>query len=303
MLDFTSLPASKAVAINESLPFEENIDYTFTECIDEGFLYKELKARLSKLEVAVEVNEEELKDIQKKAAGFKIATEEREEIMLRCTWLENLYQVNSALPAVDSKAQAVKLRSSLQSVQTSPLKKELIERLFLLEKSFDDETTIVTFEEKLMNEAVKQADAVFVNLGVAGRKYIVSSAVEKHGEKVQLTHLNQLAAELEEKVEALTTMDQAVKLKTRLEKLPLMHFPNLSALEKQQISQLLMENRDWHSLAELQRKINRHLKNLILQKEEQIIAENTINTSNGDVAQTLNIGKEIQDFLRIKDSQ
>lgn len=259
MIDFSSLPSSEAELLNEINASTKGVRFTFTGSIDESNLYNDINKRLSILETSLEIDKEELNAIQQENDNFRASIEEKEEVMLRIDWLRRLYEVKEAIQSVETKEHAEQLRTKIASVQTCPMKNELLAKLDSLVKSLPSEQTEqpqLSPEQELMEKAIVEAGDAFINLGRAGREYVINDLLKKLGGDVPVASIQEAVSALEEQVARLAGIDDVEELQTQLETLPLSNYSRLSSERKQTVAEKLIENRQWKGLASLDRLIH-----------------------------------------------
>ncbi len=259
MIDISSLPSSKAELLNEINASTKGVRFTYTESVDERNLYSNLNKRLTILETSLEIDKKELNAIQQESDSFRVSIEEKEEVLLRIDWLHRLYEVNEAIQSVDTKETVEQLRRKITSVQTCPLKNELMATLESLAQSLPSEQTEqsqLSPEQELMEKAVEEAGDAFINLGRAGREYVVTKVIEEFGKDVPVASIQEAVTALECQVDSLAEIDDTQALQAQLEALPLSNYSRLSTERKQMVAEQLIENKQWKGLASLDRLIH-----------------------------------------------
>ena len=297
MFDYSILPASSAEEIIEPLLINGDIKYSFMESTNEGKLYEDLNERLTILEVSLTIDIEALHAIIEDTKGFRLLIGEKEEVLIRTSWLERLKQVQQELVDVQTKGDAQKLMGLISTCQTSPLKSQLVSQLDQLSKSLpskESESVQITDAEILMEKAVEEAGDTFINLGTAGRASVITDVLKQFGEKSTVEAVQKHTTALEQRVEALTSTTEANELIKQLDSLPIPFFDALPAERKARIAETLIENNKWSGLASLNRMIA-HLDKAITNEEQQREeSKNTLLTSGGKAALTLDI-KNVED--------
>lgn len=274
MIDFSSLPSSEAELLNEINASTKGVRFTFTGSVDERNLYSNLNKRLSILETSLEIDKEELNAIQQESDSFRVSIEEKEEVLLRIDWLRRLYEVKEAIQSVETKEHAEQLRTKIASVQTCPMKNELLVKLDSLVKSLPSEQTEqpqLSPEQELMEKAIVEAGDAFINLGRAGREYVVTKVIEEFGGDVPVASIQEAVSALEEQVARLAGIDDVEELQTQLETLPLSNYSRLSSERKQMVADQLIENKQWKGLASLDRLIHQLDAKLSAAEEQEMM--------------------------------
>lgn len=274
MIDFSSLPSSEAEPLNEINVPTKGVRFTFTGSIDESNLYNDINKRLSILETSLEIDKEELNAIQQENDNFRVSIDEKEEVMLRIDWLRRLYEVKEVIQSVETKEHAEQLRRKITSVQTCPLKNELMATLESLAQSLPSEQTEqsqLSPEQELMEKAIVEAGDAFINLGRAGREYVVTKVIEEFGKDVPVASIQEAVSALEEQVARLAGIDDVEELQTQLETLPLSNYSRLSSERKQTVAEKLIENRQWKGLASLDRLIHQLDAKLSAAEEQEMM--------------------------------
>lgn len=297
MIDFSTLPFSEAKPVSEGATALEGVLFTFHENKDEHKIYNDLNKRLSVLEASLEVDKEELASIQQATGSFRIEFNTKEEVLLRVDWLSRLYEVKKVIKTIDTKEYAEQLRTKIASVQTCPMKSELMDELNSMVASLPSENTEHTQmlpEQELMEKAIEEAGEAFINLGKAGRDFIISDVLIQLGKKATIKAIQDQTQNLEQSVEALTGIKESRELVKQLESLPFPLFHALPIERKGKIVETLLEKNTWNGLASLDRMIAQLNKTLTKEEQEQEEARNTLLTSDAKVALTLNI-KSVED--------
>ncbi|WP_153730409.1 hypothetical protein [Sporosarcina obsidiansis] len=270
MIEYSNLPGSLATSVVEPV-VSEGFYYTVTASRDEAPFYQELNERLTKLETSIDVQIEELQAIEKASTELIFNVEAKGEVELRIDWLKRLFDVEDALPSVSTCTEAERLRATLSSVQTCPMKSELLIVLDSLATSLPDETETVSLSanDRVMEFAIEQAGDGFINLGRAGRERVVKDLLKRFGEDVPLAYIQEAVSEIEGQVVRLAEIEDAKTLQKQLETLPLPSYAGLSTERKQMVSEQLIQSRQWKGLASLSRLIHQLDAKLISTAEEQ----------------------------------
>lgn len=256
MINFMSFPGSSAVEVSKASVLDESLKYTSTIVVDEIGLYEDLNIRLMELEKALDIDVEALQSIIDDTSKMMIRWGEKNELLLRINWLERLLKVQQEINNVTTYKQADELRIYISSCQTSPLKKQLQERLDDLLEALPQESIEKTDIEQLMNFAIENVGDDFINLGKSGREEVINRLYTQFGVNVPVNKIQDEVTALEEKVARLVKVEDIQILRDQLETLPLSNYPRLSSERKQVVTEQLMESRQWKGLASLDRLIH-----------------------------------------------
>ncbi|ARD48832.1 hypothetical protein [Sporosarcina sp. P33] len=258
MFNTSALPGSIALPHSAEMPELKGLFYTAKDAKDETPMYQELNHRLMQLETSTELHEDELNEIEDKSLDLVVAIEAKEEVQLRIDWLKRLYDVKKSLPSVLTVAETERLRTALSSVQTCPLKSELLTELDRLAAALPAEVESPSLSEydRVMEFAIEQAGEGFINLGKAGREQVVQHLVAKFAEDVSVASIQKEVTKLEQQVDGLAEIDDVQALQDQLEALPLSNYFRLSSERKQMVAEQLIEKRKWKGLASLDRLIH-----------------------------------------------
>lgn len=273
MGNFTWLPGSIAVDSIDALLADKKFNYTSMAVSDEMALYNAINVRLIELEKALEIDTAVLQSIIEDTSKMMIQLDEKEELLLRINWLERLLKVEQEIDGVKTHRQANELHRYIFNCQTSPLKKQLQDRLEELLEILPQEVIEQTVTEKLMEFAIENAGNDFINLGKAGREDIVNRLFEQFGEDVPVKKIQDEVVALEERVARLTEINDVEELQAQLEVLPLSNYPSLSDERKQMVAEELIEFRQWKGLALLDRLIHQLDAKLNATEEKEMIQE------------------------------
>lgn len=268
MGDFTWLPGSIAVDSIDALLADKKFNYTSIAVSDEMALYNAINVRLIELEKALEIDTAVLQSIIEDTSKMMIQLDEKEELLLRINWLERLLKVEQEIDDVETYDQANELHRYIFNCQTSPLKKQLQDRLEELLATLPQEVIEKTDAEILMEKAIENAGDDFINLGKAGREHVINDLLEKFGEDVPVASIQEAVSALEHEVNALSEIEDVQGLQDQLETLPLSNYPRLSLERKQIVVEQLIENRQWKGLSSLDRLV-RQLDAKLSATEEQ----------------------------------
>lgn len=268
MGDFTWLPGSIAVDSIDALLADKKFNYTSMAVSDEMALYNAINVRLIELEKALEIDTAVLQSIIEDTSKMMIQLDEKEELFLRINWLERLLKVEQEIDDVETYDQANELHRYIFNCQTSPLKKQLQDRLEELLATLPQEVIEKTDAEILMEKAIENAGDDFINLGKAGREHVINDLLEKFGEDVPVASIQEAVSALEHEVNALSEIEDVQGLQDQLETLPLSNYPRLSLERKQIVVEQLIENRQWKGLSSLDRLV-RQLDAKLSATEEQ----------------------------------
>lgn len=286
MIDFTSLPSSKAEPFNGSSFLNRDFQFTFTESLDESKTYSVINQRLNELEASLSVDNGKLASLQQEVYSFRMTNDEKEEVLLRINWLRRLYEVEEKIQTVTTKEASVNLRETISSIHTCPLKNELITKLDSLVKTLPSEQKNqlqLSPEEELMKKAIEMGEDTFINLGKVGREHVIQTVVKQFGEKATVDEVQKAAVVLERKVKSLAGFSDPSVLIDLLEQLPLNNFIGLDSGRKEKIAVLLLELKEWNGLAALDRRILQLDRGITEAEQDAYERENTIKLQDGSV--------------------
>ncbi|TRM10709.1 hypothetical protein FH966_02690 [Lentibacillus cibarius] len=292
MIDYKSIPSSTAQQLNDATLFDDEFVFTYTGSIDEKKLYDDINKRLTGLETSLDRNKEELEAINHMTADFCVANDEKEEVLLRVGWLRRLYQVKEEIETVDTKQKTKSLRRLLSPVQTCPMKNQLMTKMDELEQSLPEEDDISSEpsnEQQLMEKAIEEAGDVFINLGKTGRDFVIAGVLEQFRGNANVDTVKESAIAIEQRVKALSDVNDQNEVIASLEQLPLKSFAGLKTDRKVVIANRLIESNKWNGLAAMDRQIAQLDRAITKEEKEKEEAENTVLTEDGKAALTLNI--------------
>ncbi|MED4455957.1 hypothetical protein [Metabacillus fastidiosus] len=232
--------------------------------------------------------------------SFKIASDEKEEVLLRIDWLDRLYKAKEKIKLINTREEAQFLRRLIASVQTCPMKTQLMAELDLLEqllpaKEMPSEKT--STGELLMEKTIEEAGEVFINLGKAGREHIVREVLNQYGDNADVEHIKELSTILERRVESLKEEKDRHQLAMSLEQLPIPLFSRLGDERKEIVINRLIENSKWNGLASLDRMIAQLDKVIIIEEE----MKNTVLIPGGMAIFTLDADKDENGIIQINE--
>lgn len=227
---------------------------------------------------------------------FQILLDEKEELMLRIDWLHRLYRIKEEVNQVHTIEKVKELRRTLSSVQTCPLKKQLLTELQSIENTFPEEKPHVTREGELMEKAITEIGADFINLGKAGREYVIKEVMKTNGEERTMEQIRNATTTLESNVTALKECHTKEELLSKLETLPLPSFSSLRGDRKEAIAERLLDNKTWNGLHSLER-IIQHLNRIIAKEEEE--KETITIEHNGKAAVSFCVDNEKNNVVKI----
>lgn len=297
MMNLSNLPASEAERVDKASLKLDGVYFTFVEANDERVLFSLINEKLMGLETSLDINRDELVSIKQAAEGFRMALEEKEEVALRLEWLDRLYEVKDIIPMVTSKESAEKLLRKISSAQTSPMKNKLVAELDGLINSLPSEQREPLKQSQkdiLMEKAIEEAGDAFINLGRTGRESVISEVFQQFGKKATIEAVQEHTENLEVRVKNLSVITGQTELIQQLNNLQMTSFSNLSIKRKEQIVERLLETGKWSGIAPLESfivQLDRLFKN---EEQQQLEAENTIITSDGEAAMTVHI-KHVED--------
>ena len=299
MIDFRLLPSSEAQQLNEFPIMNNEFEFTYIESIDEQKLYIDLNSRLILLERSLDMDKTELDAIDQLAEGFLAAIDEKEEVLLRIDWLRRLYKVNVEIKSIDSKEKAMRLRRLILSVQTCPMKKMLMDEIDILEYSLPKNSIEPSKEQNLMEKAVEEIGTDFINLGKAGREYVLADVTSQYGDKADVRNMKELTTAFENRVNDLKKIDELTEMVTYLDQLPLQLFSILEASIKEAIAIRLIETKKWNGFATLDRIISQYNKAIMAELKKKQEMEHTILTTDGKGAFTITIENDNLDMIKV----
>ncbi|MGJ9458136.1 hypothetical protein [Oceanobacillus sp. CF4.6] len=273
-MDFSTLPSSVATKeITEFPRTNEQYCVTYTEKIDEPKLYKELSNRLGILELSLEINNKELNDIESLVNDIHISIGLKGELLFRINWMNRLYLAKEKIAFIDSMDKAKEVKKLISAVQTCPLKTSLMKELDTLVKSLrvEDTTPEISLEQKLMMKSIQEAGSEFINLGKAGRDYVVAEVIDKYRNDATVAAVKENTTALEESIKELTNLKDKKVLLENLRELPLVNFPSVSTERLDIIHDQLIQSEPWNGLASLDRLIKQLDRNITHQ--ERVKAE------------------------------
>ncbi|MEJ9281587.1 hypothetical protein [Ureibacillus thermosphaericus] len=276
MLNTLTLPST--VATDEEIAVPSClVGVVSIEIQDEQKLYSDLSRKLLKLETSLDYSLDEVNEIKEEAEQILIAIDEKQELLMRCDWLITMWDVKNGINHFTSQEEVNAAYKKLIRVQTCPLKKELMNRLDALQKTFEKEETAFSPKELLLEKVFETGNKIFINLGTTGREAIIEEVLKGDG-KVETAIAK--AEELEASVEALRQYKTTKELKTALEKLPLKHYGNIPEEYEAEILQKLLAHPNWNGLFHLDCLILQYtiqVKQLHEPKQEEIQATLVVN--------------------------
>lgn len=255
MGDFTWLPGSIAVDSIDALLADKKFNYTSMAVSDEMALYNAINVRLIELEKALNIDLDVLQAIIEDTSQMVFRWDEKEELLLRINWLNRLYKVQQEIYEVTTHDRAKELHSHISPCQTSPLKKQLQDRLDDLLSTLPKEVIEKTAKEKLMEFAIEKVGDDFIDLGKAGREFMINDLLQKFSEDVPVASIQEAVSALERQVDSLVDIEDAQALQVQLEALPLSNYLRLSSERKQMVAEQLIESNQWKGLVSLDRLI------------------------------------------------
>lgn len=128
-----------------------------------------------------------------------------------------------------------------------------------------------TAKEKLMEFAIEKVGDDFINLGKAGREYVINDLLKKLGEVVPVESIQEAVSTLEHQVSSLAEINDVQELQVQLKTLPLSNYRLLSSERKQMIAEQLIESNQWKGLASLDRLIHQQDAKLSAAEEQDIV--------------------------------
>lgn len=234
--------ATLAQELNEQNSLEDHI-ITTKEAMDEASLYKKLSQQLIELETMTNYNVEQIQPIREMVEKMFVAMEEKSELLMRCDWLEVMKAVEQNIATHESLESVQAAKRQLARVQTCPLKTKLKAQLEQLESQFVTTETL-SAKEQLVEDIFATGNETFINLGTAGREYVLQQSPS-----VELAIAK--AEALEEQVQVAKKAMTAEELKAKLEELPLINLAKIPAMYEQEILEKVMAQPKWNGLFHL----------------------------------------------------
>ncbi|MCX8046567.1 MAG: hypothetical protein N3A70_06785 [Anoxybacillus gonensis] len=206
--------------------------------VDEQMRYNQIEKQLAELEGAMTCDEEKLASLQREISMLLQMDGEREELQLRVRWLQQLYNVAKEVEHVKTSKDIERLQAVLATLPPSPLKCGLEETLRQKYVKEQEEAT-----QRWLDDIIKRADSIFLNLGKEGREAIIKRLEGKQDLSLSsvLAYLREQAEQLEEQVRKLAFIQRIDLLVEALHELPFSNFPLLSADEKKTVAEQLYE--------------------------------------------------------------
>lgn len=281
---YAKLPASVGTTILEPILANQHIVYTYEENEDEIAIYHKLNQQLLTIE-RIETSESTLletfkKDMQK----LRMYLEGKKELQMRVNWLNRLYQAEEQLKTIQTKEDAKKLLRYISSCQTSPLKRNLSQKLDELIQSLPPvqvNKAPLTDAEALMSFTIEEVGNDFINLGKAGRKYIIQEVLERLGKDAPVEGIQEAVDSLNKRLNDLMGVSDLNVFQDELEALPLTFYKTLSSERKHQVAEQLMRSNEWKGLMSLSRSLRLVDKKLDEDEEHEMIRslENNLKTT------------------------
>ncbi|MCC0566759.1 hypothetical protein [Brevibacillus borstelensis] len=291
MFDFTSLPSSVAGPLHEIVLTDRYNKFTFTGFLNEERLCTVLNKKLTELEKSTDVNNIELETIIRLYEQFQEEPEWKEEVHLRIDWLQRLYKAKAEVGLVDTKDKLKQLRELVAPVQTCPLKNQLLAEFYSLEASIPEEATSKepTEFELLMENAMNEVGDVFINLGKAGREYVITEVLRQEGDQATTAHARTLVALVEQRVLTLLQVSDRREMIAELDQLPLSVFSSLQEVKKERVADTLIQEKGWTGLFSLERRITQISKSIDREERENYEKEHVIDLPDGKAAATIDL--------------
>ncbi|MCS5502054.1 hypothetical protein NY607_13040 [Lysinibacillus sp. A4] len=246
-MKFDALPGT--VATNEEFAVPEILNAgQFIEAVNEMALYQQLSKQLSELEVVVDYKTLQVKSIKVQVEKMIISLDEKEELLMRCDWLITMKDIEGRLDQLTTLEVIKANHAKLSRVQTCPLKKELQQKLEALEAQLTPVVKQLSSKEALVEAIFATGNESFINLGSAGRNYVVEEVVKGDG-KVETAIAK--VKELEASVQAAKQSGSVVLLRQALQTLPLHNFKTIPVEYEEEVLQTLLNNANWNGLFQL----------------------------------------------------
>lgn len=261
------------------------------EVVDEMALYQQLSKQLSELEVTVDYTASQVKPIQEKVKKIMINLDEKEELFLRCEWLVTMKEIEGQLDELTTLEAGKVNRAKLERIQTCPLKKELLQKLEALEIKLMPVEKQLSMKEALVEAIFATRNETFINLGSAGRDYVVEEVLTGNG-KVETVIAK--AEELEAKVQSIKNIKSIDELRQTLLGLPLQYFSAIPSEYEEEVLQFLIENPNWNGLFQLDLQIKQFTSQLDCKYNQEL------EDVQEDIYQTVVLNEKLMEQLGVK---
>lgn len=220
---------------------------TSTEVMEEAPLYKQLSKQLIELETTTDYTVEQVQPIREIAEKMFLNIDEKVELLMRCDWLVTMKDVEGRIDQLATVEDVQSDKRQLGRVQTCPLKNKLKAKLEELEEQLAM-TKVLSAKEQLVEDIFATGNETFINLGSAGRNYVVEEVLVGDG-KVETAIAK--AKELEASVQAAKQSSSIAVLRQALQQLPLHNFKNIPMEHEEEVLQNLIDNANWNGLFQL----------------------------------------------------
>lgn len=286
MMDFSSLPGSVAIEGNLLVsPILKGVKVF--EVKDEALVYKDLSSRLIDIETKIDIEQEKVTEIETEAKQMMLAIDEKQELLMRCQWLFSLCTVKEQIDSITTMNELKSLSSKISSVQTCPLKKELMEQLSALEQTLEPEVVEHSAKDAIIEAVFEEGNETFINLGKVGRDHVLDTLFASDS-AVTVEQVIAASEELEQSVEHLKGINYLEHFDAAITKLPLASLERLTEDHRKEVVQELHENAKWNGLFSLDRMVLQ----LIKQFERNATAEQAIAPS---IQETISINDELME--------
>ncbi|MCP1143651.1 hypothetical protein [Lysinibacillus endophyticus] len=248
MINISILPSSVATKEHIAVP-SVIMGVVSIEVQDEQKVYKELSHKLIELETSLNYSLQTVNEIEKMVNQMIIAIDEKHELLLRCEWLVTMSEIKDKIDKITSLEDIKSARAKLSHVQTCPLKKQLMEQLEQKEANLEPVEVILSSKAALVEAIFESGNETFINLGSAGREYVLEEVLANGKGTIEETIANAVA--LEASVQAAKQSSSTAELSQVLESLPLQHFGNIPTEYVEEVLQSLLDNANWNGLFQL----------------------------------------------------
>lgn len=276
MIDISSLPAS--IGTNNSVSASSALkDFKSIGVQDEQQIYTNLSHRLIEIEKRIEIEWELVFAIEGEARQMMLLLDEKNELLMRCNWLNRLYDAKEKITTVSTMSEVKRLQASIRMVQTCPLKSKLIDELKNLEQMLDVETAQLSDEDTLNEAIFNTGSQVFINLGTVGRSAVLEEVLNSDG---QVHTAIAKAEELEALVQDAKQCDTVETLQKAFQSLPLGNLVAIPAEYEEEVLQKLLDNPIWNGLFHLDRLIHQYTAQIVrLHEPEQEGIQTTLDVN------------------------
>ncbi|MDH4619984.1 hypothetical protein [Brevibacillus sp. AY1] len=147
----------------------------------------------------------------------------------------------------------------------------------------------LTGYELLMEKGINEAGDEFINLGKAGREYVITEVLRQEGDQATTAHVQALATQLEQRVLTLSEVSDRMELIAELDQLPLSTFSSLQEVKRERVAEALIQEKEWTGLFSLERKITQISNAIDREERENYEKENVIDLPDGKASTTIDL--------------